>query len=111
MWASFSCIYGWPLQGVFNRYEEDRLVSPDSEINCVARSFDGQCIAAAGTHTVAASIKLFAYPCLNDSIPFFFGGHTSPVTDLAFVRSGSRVLVASAGGNDSCIFLWEVVSC
>ncbi len=112
-WQSNSCIYGWGLQGIFNRWDPEKAVPPDSEINCVCRSMDGNLVAASGSHTVRSAIKLFTYPCLPDSVPFIYGGHTSPVLDLQFVRSNHSfkgMNLVSAGGNDSCIFLWDVVT-
>lgn len=109
-WSSFSCIYGWGLQGVFNRFDGEKLIQPDSEINCVGRSPDGLIVASAGSHTVQSAIKLFQYPAISDAIPSGqAGGHTSPVLDIAFTGPDDYLTLISAGGNDSCIFLWEVV--
>jgi WD40 repeat protein len=107
-WNTFSCIYGWPLQGIFNRFDGEKLIQPDSEINCVSRSPDGLIVACAGSHTVKSAIKMFQYPAFSDAIPCLFGGHTSPVLDLAFSGPDDSLTLVSAGGNDSCIFLWNV---
>jgi WD40 repeat protein len=112
-WHTNSCVYSWGLQGVFNRWDPEKVVQPDNEINCVCRSMDGNLVAASGSHTVRSAIKLFTYPCLTDSVPFSYGGHTSPVLDLQFVRSNQSfkgMNLVSAGGNDSCIFVWDVVT-
>lgn len=106
-WNTFSCIYGWGLQGIFNRYDGDKAIAPDSEINCVARSPDGLILACAGSQTV---VKIFQYPVISDAIPSgLFGGHTSPVLDVAFCGPDEFLTLISAGGNDSCIFVWDVV--
>jgi WD40 repeat protein len=112
-WQTNSCIYGWGLQGIFNRYDTDKVLPIDTEINCVCRSLDGNVVIASGSHTVRSAIKLFPYPCMADSVPVCFGGHTSPVLDLQFVKSSHSykgMNLVSAGGNDSCLFLWDVVS-
>ena len=109
-WDTFSCIYGWGLQGIFNRYDGEKLIQPDSEINCVGRSPDGLVIACAGSHTVQSAIKLFQYPAIGDAIPSGqCGGHTSPVLDIAFTGPDDYLTLISAGGNDSSVFLWDVV--
>ena len=97
--------------------------SLDGEINCVSRSPDGALLVAGGSHTVNKAIKLFNYPCLAHCSPSLHGGHTSPVLDVAFTRydaskakvkdsSGddrNRAHVISVGGNDCCVFVWNVV--
>lgn len=112
-WYTHSCIYGWGMQGIFNRWDGEKILPPDSEINAVCRSIDGNLVACSGSHTVRSAIKLFTYPCLSDGVPSQHGGHTSPVLDLAFIRCPSSLKnmnLVSAGGNDSCIFLWDVVT-
>ena len=79
----------------------------------MCRSLDGNFVACSGSHTVRSAIKLFTYPCLPDGIPSQHGGHTSPVLDLAFIRSATSMKgmnLVSAGGNDSCIFLCDIVT-
>jgi WD40 repeat protein len=109
-WHTFTCIYGWSLQGIFNRFEGDRSAQPDSEINCLNRSPDGQLIACGGSHIIKSAIKLFQYPAISDAIPSLFGGHTSPVLDMVFTGRNDNITLISAGGNDSCVFLWDVIS-
>jgi WD40 repeat protein len=107
-WNSFSCIYGWSLQGIFNRHDGEKLIQPDSEINCISRSPDGLILACGGSHTVKSAIKLFQYPTVPDSVPELYGGHTSPVLDVAFCGSDDNLHLISAGGNDSSVFLWDI---
>jgi WD40 repeat protein len=107
-WSTYSNVYGWSVQGVFNNSEG--VAAIDGDINCVDRSPDGQWLVSGGSHTVHHAIKLFNYPCLPDAIPSFHGGHTSPVLDVKIVSGPDGSLeLASAGGNDSCMFQWRIL--
>ena len=51
-------------------------------------------------------VKLFRYPCIaKDSKFLFFQGHSSHVTNVRWTVSNHLV---SAGGNDKCIFIWNM---
>lgn len=117
-WNTNNAIYGWALQGIYNRLPitvngNSVSVPPDSDVNCISRlsTTDLMLVAVAGMHTTESAIKLFRYPTLADSFPCTVaGGHTSPVTDMAFISLHSGPVLASLGGNDCCVFLWDVVS-
>ena len=102
-WHSWSCIYGWPVQGVFNGIHG---TSQDGEINAVSRSNDGSLVVAGASNTVNSAVKLFRYPCLEAAVPSMYGGHTSPALDVSFLFNDSEVI--SVGGNDACVFQWTV---
>lgn len=105
-WASWSCIYGWPVQGIFNGADaEGNLLEGD--INALCRSNNGGLVVTGGSSTVANAIKLFRFPCLPASMPRMYGGHSSPVLDIAFQFDDA--VVTSAGGNDTCLFQWQVI--
>ena len=82
----------------------------DGDINCVDRSPDARWLVSGGSHTVHNALKLFNYPCLQDAVPGLNGGHTSPVVDVRFLQAADGTMeVASAGGNDSCMFQWRLL--
>jgi WD40 repeat protein len=108
-WKTHSCIFGWGLQGIFNRSDGEKLLPPDSEINCIGRAFNGKILVAAGSNMVRSAIKAFDYPVLSNAMPNQYGGHSSPVLDLAFIDSDRGSRLVSAGGNDSCVFLWDII--
>ena len=73
----------------------------------MARSADGGLLAAAASNTPFGCLKLFRYPVgLGDAPLVAEGGHSSPPLDIVF--AARDVSLFSAGGNDSCIFQWEV---
>ena len=53
-----------------------------------------------------SSIKLFRFPCVERGTPVLFGGHSSAVTDIAFMASDQQVV--SLGGNDGTVFVWSL---
>ena len=115
-WQSWSSNIGSPVAGAANT----TTVEPGAagatgsghpgDVNCVARSPDSRLLVV-GCSQVRA-VKLFSYPCPADAVPCAYGGHASPVVDIAFVHtstaSNSPLAVISAGGNDCCILQWEV---
>lgn len=116
-WQSWSSNIGSPVAGAANT---TTTVEPGSgatgsahpgDVNCVARSPDSRLLAV-GCSQVRA-VKLFSYPCAADAVPCAYGGHASPVVDIAFVHtsaeSNSSLAVISAGGNDCCILQWDVL--
>jgi WD40 repeat protein len=104
-WNTWTSVYGWSVQGVFNGYGGQSM---DGEINAVCRAGNrlGQhLLAVGGSNTVHHAVKLFRYPCVNGASPLgLYGGHACPVLDIKFVNQDDNVV--SVGGNDSCIFLW-----
>lgn len=111
-WHTWTCLYGWPVQGIYN--SETGSPAADSDlINCVNRSPHSTLVVAGTSNTVSKVIKLFNYPCLADAIPIVYGGHTSPVLDVAFNSISDHTDgdgIVSAGGNDSCLFQWKVIN-
>lgn len=133
-WASSSSIYEWYLQGIFNRYNGDTFLPSDGDINCVSCYFSSQhdlvdnedgndsvnsytekkdvelkLIVACGTQLNQGGVKLFHYPALPDAIPKMYGGHSAPVSDALFLSTPKGPVLVTAGGNDSCVFIWDVV--
>jgi WD40 repeat protein len=57
-WNSWTCVHGWPVQGVFNGLQRQVM---DGEINSVCRSSTGDLLVAGGSNTVNSAVKLFKY--------------------------------------------------
>lgn len=103
-WYTWTCCYGWPVQGIFNGVQGTSI---DSDMNAVCRSHNGGLLVAGGSSTVNSAVKLFRYPCVGKAIPSLHGGHTSPVLDVCFLANDKDVV--SVGGNDASILVWAVV--
>lgn len=101
-WESFTCLYGWGLQGIFNTNVAGQF---DQDLNCVARSQDCRFLLVGSVHSNL--IKHFRYPCLADAQPVEqLQGHSTAVVDMSFNLSNQ---IISAGGQDCTIIVWEVI--
>lgn len=111
VWYSWSSTLGWPVMGAANLPQNAEIGNGlrFGDINCAIRSPDKTLLAVGSSQRQA--IRLFPYPCLNDSIPKAYNGHSSPVVDIVFLQDSSNLSlsVVSAGGNDCCLFQWKVL--
>jgi len=98
-WASWNCILGWPVQGIFPP------AANGTDINMVARSPDASVLASADDFGM---VKLFRFPCpVNEAAFKQYNGHSSHVTNVAFSSSQGQQYLVSTGGEDKCIFQWK----
>lgn len=99
-WQSFSCPYGWPVQGIWS------LENDGCNINAVARSnswMDVPVIAAADEF---GRVRVYNYPSLLPGAPDkCYKGHSPMVTNITF--SASDDFCITTGGVDNSIFVWE----
>jgi WD40 repeat protein len=94
-WASWTCTYGWPVQGI-------RIPLSDAvESVGVCRSHDGTVLASAGEDR---SVHLSRYPFLAESQTLSYRGHVSHITAATFTCDDRKLLTL---GNDGCVFQWE----
>jgi microtubule-associated protein-like 6 len=100
-WETWTCTIGWPVQGIWPPEADG------TDINSVDRSPDQQLLATADDF---GKVKLFRYPAPQPKGSAFrvSNGHSSHVTNVRFLQDGQTVI--STGGNDRCIFHWDVVS-
>eukprot|EP00322_Chrysochromulina_rotalis_P000674 CAMPEP_0115835948 /NCGR_PEP_ID=MMETSP0287-20121206/4458_1 /TAXON_ID=412157 /ORGANISM="Chrysochromulina rotalis, Strain UIO044" /LENGTH=898 /DNA_ID=CAMNT_0003289423 /DNA_START=1 /DNA_END=2697 /DNA_ORIENTATION=- len=100
-WSTQTCIYGWPVRGVWPEGADG------TDINGMARSNTGDREMLV-TSDDFGRVKLFRYPCI---VPYAghkpYSGHSSHVTNIAFACSDRWV--CSTGGEDCAVFQWEVV--
>lgn len=102
-WASWSCILGWTVQGIFPPH------SDGTDINGVDRSRgphpDGYELVA--TADDFSKVKVFRYPSMvEDSSYIEKGGHSSHVTNVKFTNDDKHLI--SIGGNDMSVFQWRI---
>ncbi len=109
-WASWTCILGWSVQGIWPP------CSDGSDINSVDRSVDCSVLATADDF---GKVKLFKYPCPIESKSRcnkpgvescfqVYRGHSSHVTKVRFTADGNYLI--STGGHDKSIFQWKYVN-
>uniref|UniRef100_A0A8C0HEN5 EMAP like 2 n=1 Tax=Chelonoidis abingdonii TaxID=106734 RepID=A0A8C0HEN5_CHEAB len=98
-WATASCVLGF---GVFGIWPEG---ADGTDINAVCRSHDGKLLASADDF---GKVHLFSYPCCQPRAPSHAaGGHSSHVTNVAFLHDDSQLL--STGGTDTSVLQWRLV--
>lgn len=98
LWASQTCPFGWSVQGIWppNAYDS-------SEINAVDRHPGMRLLATAED---SGKIRVLRFPCaIPNSQAVELRGHASHVTN---VRWGLATHLFSTGGNDRCVFVWEM---
>ena len=97
-WNSFSCILGWPVQGVWPPNADG------TDVNAVCRSPDEKTIA---TGDDFGKVKIFRYPSSKENAKFKeYKGHSAHVTNVCFSSDGKYLF--STGGLDKSIFQFEV---
>lgn len=95
-WASFTCIFGWPVQGIWPGLDY-------TDVNAVDRSRNGLLLA---TGDDFGQVKLFKYPCVQEQSAFNeHYGHSSHVTGVKFTANDTFVI--STGGNDKTVLVWD----
>uniref|UniRef100_A0A8C0QYS7 EMAP like 2 n=1 Tax=Canis lupus dingo TaxID=286419 RepID=A0A8C0QYS7_CANLU len=98
-WATATCVLGF---GVFGIWSEG---ADGTDINAVARSHDGKLLASADDF---GKVHLFSYPCCQPrALSHKYGGHSSHVTNVAFLWDDSMAL--TTGGKDTSVLQWRVV--
>eukprot|EP00397_Hematodinium_sp_SG-2012_P014792 GEMP01015050.1.p1 GENE.GEMP01015050.1~~GEMP01015050.1.p1 ORF type:complete len:830 (+),score=221.85 GEMP01015050.1:65-2554(+) len=94
-WASWSCILGWPVIGVWDRKYDI------TDINAVAQT-EGYIVSGDDE----GHIRLFRFPApYKDQIYKEYGGHGSHVTN---VRWGKHRILVSLGGDDHSVVQWRL---
>jgi microtubule-associated protein-like 6 len=102
-WASWTCVLGWPVQGIW------MPTWKGSDINYVSRSHDKH---PGGYHLLASAddfskIRLLRYPSIVKGSEAIVGvGHSSHVTNVKFSVKDDYIF--STGGEDNCVFQWKV---
>jgi WD40 repeat protein len=95
-WASMTCLFGWPVQGIWPGLDY-------TDVNAVDRSRNGLLLA---TGDDFGQVKLFKYPCVKEQAGFNeFYGHSSHVTGVKFTANDTFVI--STGGNDKTVMVWD----
>lgn len=99
IWESWSCIIGWPVQGIFPD------ASDGSDVNMVDRSANRDVLVTADDF---GKVKLFNYPVVTPKAHFNkYGGHSAHVTNVKFLQNNQYVI--STGGGEKSIFQWKYI--
>lgn len=97
-WATFTCMFGWPVQGIWPAFADG------TDINSVDRNHSNSLIV---TGDDMRRVKLFRYPSIKEKSAFKeYKGHSEHIMQVRFSYDGQYV--ASIGGLDKTICQWEV---
>eukprot|EP00941_MAST-03F_sp_MAST-3F-sp1_P000793 g793.t1 len=97
-WASFTCPFSWPSQGLHHKH------AAAAEINAMHRSNKGDYVCTVDTW---GKLKLWRYPCVKLGKPYnIYEGHSSEATNVRWTADDKYVI--TTGGADRCIFQWRV---
>jgi microtubule-associated protein-like 6 len=98
-WATFKCILGWPVQGLWPSGVDTAYV------NCVDRSSDGEYVVSGDDRSM---VKLFKYPSPREGAQFrAYRGHADDVMSVRFSNDDNYVF--SVGGADKAILQFQLI--
>ena len=95
-WDDWTCVLGWPVQGIWPKFSDGTDVN--SAHCCNQKKY-------LVTGDDYFKVTLFKYPCMPGAKRKEYSGHCSHVMNVRFMRDDSRVV--SAGGNDCSVFVWK----
>jgi len=99
-WNTWTCIYGWPTQGII--YEQPVMVT--TCMRSLKTHYNYNLLAVGDA---AGMVKLYRYPCLQLNAKCLTGrGHASAISNARFCDEDKYIL--TTGLNDGCIFQWEI---
>jgi WD40 repeat protein len=99
-WKTRHCVLGFSLMGIWPMYADG------TDINAVDVCVEKGLVVTA--NDTGGLVKLFNFPCVVKNAPGKdYTGHSSHVTSVKFMSGGDSV--ASAGGKDSSVVVWDVV--
>lgn len=102
-WASWTCVLGFPVQGIWP------VNADGTDINYVDRSKNKH---PGGYHLLASGddfgkVRILRYPSIVKNSDAVFGvGHSSHVPCVKW--SENDEFLYSVGGEDNCVFQWQV---
>ncbi|OQR99434.1 hypothetical protein ACHHYP_06170 [Achlya hypogyna] len=104
LWDRWSCVYGWPVQGIWG---DDGSACTDILALC---PLDVSPAAPTDAHHVVvghrASLRSFRWPCLRGASYHVYDGHAASIT--AVLPWTTKVL--TLGGTDTTILEWRAVA-
>jgi WD40 repeat protein len=107
-WASWSCVLGWPVQGIWSGTMDGTDVNAVCRVDQTGDQWPR--LAVAGDD---GKLKVYKYPCVASNAEYAEGcAHSSHVTNVRFTaaREGRETRLFTTGGRDKCVMQWKLVS-
>jgi len=99
-WRTHHCVLGFHVMGIWPPY------SDGTDINSIDVSAEKGLVVTGNDD--AGLVRLFNYPCIVKNAPAKeYGGHSSHVTNVKFLRGGDTVV--TSGGNDGAAMIFDVL--
>lgn len=97
-WATWSCVVGWPVRGIWD--------SESTEILEAVRSSD--VLDAVATVDEFGRVRLLRWPCVREAAAAVVAlGHSNHVVRARFTKDDELLL--TAGGHDCCVMQWRIM--
>lgn len=98
-WATQTCTFGWPVQGVFEPSQDG------TDVNSVDASPSRELLVSGDDY---GAVNLYRYPVAaeGNKKKTYMSGHSSHVMTVKFTADEKWVI--STGGNDKSVMLWRV---
>lgn len=97
-WASQNCTLSFTTVGIWPENADG------TDVNSCERSHNSRLLATADDF---GKVKLYSYPVVQPrSLCHTYGGHSSHVTNVAFLYDDSRLI--SIGGKDTSVMQWRI---
>eukprot|EP01022_Parablepharisma_sp_SALTPOND_P009431 TRINITY_DN1391_c0_g1_i1.p1 TRINITY_DN1391_c0_g1~~TRINITY_DN1391_c0_g1_i1.p1 ORF type:complete len:2151 (-),score=139.11 TRINITY_DN1391_c0_g1_i1:21-6473(-) len=99
-WATWTCVYGWSVQGIVYELSTKFLTCMRSN-----NYYDHYQLLATGDES--GLLRIYRYPCLKRGSAHLLGkGHSSPVSTVKFTQDDKHII--TTGLKDGCVFQWEI---
>ncbi|RYH27855.1 hypothetical protein EON65_12920 [archaeon] len=99
-WSTFTCPYGWSVQGIWGADDDN------SEVVSVARNHQHAIVPVLATGDRFGRLRLYNYPCVMLGAPDkCYKAHTSVISNVAFSHDDSYCI--TVGGSDKCVLVWK----
>ncbi|KDO29738.1 hypothetical protein SPRG_04855 [Saprolegnia parasitica CBS 223.65] len=111
LWHRWSCVYGWPVQGIWG---DDASACTDILSVCPidVPPNDQRAVAADVHHVLVghrSSLRSFRWPCLRSSPYHIYDGHAGSITAVLGYSQDGIARVLTLGGADSTILEWRAL--
>ena len=102
-WASWTCIFGWPVQGAWP-FVDDVANGVAIEPSCMHRAPNETLL---GVGDAKGKLKLHHYPCVSkESVPLEFDAHDGEIAKVRFTCDNKHVI--TVGKKDRSIIIWKL---
>lgn len=102
-WATFTCPFGWSVQGI---WPVDEAANYLCDFTAVARSRSFEVVPVLAVADNRGQVRIYNYPCASPgAADKCYSGHSQTINNLTF--SADDDYCVTVGGMDRCVFVWK----